>query len=77
MYFIINWKFYFINVFFNQLEQQRIYYTRQKIVPGTAHSKGLQMKSARIKTRSKECHNYYWHTNDCVPIEMYLTIKFN
>jgi len=37
-----------------------------------------QMKSARFKTRSKECHNYYWHTNDCVLIEMYLIlIKFN
>jgi len=35
------------------------------------------MKNARIKIRSKEYHNYYWHTNDNVPIEMYLTIKFN
>jgi len=33
------------------------------------------MKNA--KNKSKEYHNYYWHTNDCAPIEMYLTIKFN
>jgi len=35
------------------------------------------MKSARNKTKRNECHDYYWHTNDCVPIEMHLTIKFN
>jgi len=29
------------------------------------------------RTRNKECHNYYWHTNDYVPIEMCLTIKLN
>jgi len=35
------------------------------------------MKKVRIKIKSKKCHNYYWRTNDCMPIEMYLTIKFN
>jgi len=34
------------------------------------------MKSARIKTKSKECHNYYG-VPTIVPIEMCLTIKFN
>jgi len=57
-----------------------LYIIRYKMLSpktGTAHSKDFQIKSARIKTRTKECHNYYWHTNDCMPIEMYLIIKFN
>jgi len=32
-------------------------------------------EECRIKTKNKECYNYYWHINDCVPIEMYFTIK--
>jgi len=24
---------------------------------------------AELRLEVKECHNYYWHTNDCVSIE--------
>jgi len=58
IYFIINGKFYFISVFFNPLAAKKIYiyFTLQKVVSQnwyTAHSKGLQMKSARIKLEIK------------------------